>query len=99
MQPISEQDVCSLPWRARRPNCGTAGIFLRRSTSNQRTLRSPRVEAIQGDSLRGATGVLVIGGGPAGLAAGIAPRMKGFYVTLVDGAQPPPDQAFCGRLI
>jgi len=32
-----------------------------------------------------ATGVLVIGGGPGGLAAAIASRKKGFAVTVVDG--------------
>jgi 2-polyprenyl-6-methoxyphenol hydroxylase-like FAD-dependent oxidoreductase len=42
------------------------------------------------------TGVLVIGGGPAGLAAGIAARMKGFEVTVADGAKPPIDKA-CGE--
>jgi menaquinone-9 beta-reductase len=42
------------------------------------------------------TGVLVIGGGPAGLAAAIAARMKGFDVTVVDGAKPPIDKA-CGE--
>ncbi|HKV62171.1 MAG TPA: NAD(P)/FAD-dependent oxidoreductase [Candidatus Acidoferrum sp.] len=42
------------------------------------------------------TDVLVIGGGPAGLAAAIAARMKGFDVTVVDGAKPPIDKA-CGE--
>jgi flavin-dependent dehydrogenase len=42
------------------------------------------------------TGVLVIGGGPAGLAAAIAARMKGFTVTAADGAKPPIDKA-CGE--
>src|SRR5437660_4720522 len=42
------------------------------------------------------TGVLVIGGGPAGLAAAIAARMNGFEVTVVDGAKPPIDKA-CGE--
>jgi menaquinone-9 beta-reductase len=40
--------------------------------------------------------VLVIGGGPAGLAAAIAARKKGFSVTVVDGAKPPIDKA-CGE--
>ena len=43
-----------------------------------------------------ATGVLVIGGGPAGLAAAIAARKKGFSVTVADGAKPPIDKA-CGE--
>src|SRR5882724_4371920 len=42
------------------------------------------------------SGVLVIGGGPAGLAAAIAIRMKGFEVTVADGAKPPIDKA-CGE--
>lgn len=42
------------------------------------------------------TDVLVVGGGPAGLAAAIAARRKGFAVTVVDGAKPPIDKA-CGE--
>jgi flavin-dependent dehydrogenase len=42
------------------------------------------------------TEVLVVGGGPAGLAAAIAARKKGFEVTVVDGAKPPVDKA-CGE--
>ena len=42
------------------------------------------------------TEVLVIGGGPAGLAAAIAARQKGFRVVVVDGAHPPIDKA-CGE--
>jgi flavin-dependent dehydrogenase len=42
------------------------------------------------------TEVLVIGGGPAGLAAGIAARKKGFSVSVADGAKPPIDKA-CGE--
>ena len=42
------------------------------------------------------TDVLVIGGGPAGLAVAIGARMKGFEVTVVDGAKPPIDKA-CGE--
>jgi flavin-dependent dehydrogenase len=40
--------------------------------------------------------VFVIGGGPAGLAAAIAARQKGFDVTVADGAEPPIDKA-CGE--
>ena len=40
--------------------------------------------------------VLVIGGGPAGLAAAIAARQKGFRVTVADGAAPPIDKT-CGE--
>jgi menaquinone-9 beta-reductase len=40
--------------------------------------------------------VFVIGGGPAGLAAAIAARQKGFSVTVADGAEPPIDKA-CGE--
>lgn len=42
------------------------------------------------------TDVLVIGGGPAGLAAAIAARRKGFRVILADGARVPIDKA-CGE--
>jgi flavin-dependent dehydrogenase len=38
----------------------------------------------------------VIGGGPAGLAAAIAARLKGFDVTVADAAQPPIEKA-CGE--
>jgi menaquinone-9 beta-reductase len=40
--------------------------------------------------------VLVIGGGPVGLAAAIAARRKGFRVVLADGCKPPVDKA-CGE--
>lgn len=42
------------------------------------------------------TDVFVIGGGPAGLAAAIAARQRGFEVTVADGAHPPIDKA-CGE--
>src|SRR3981189_203781 len=42
------------------------------------------------------TEILVIGGGPAGLAAALAARKKGFEVTVADGAKPPIDKA-CGE--
>jgi menaquinone-9 beta-reductase len=42
------------------------------------------------------TDVLIIGGGPAGLAAAIAINKKGFHVTVADGAKPPIDKA-CGE--
>jgi len=42
------------------------------------------------------TDVFVIGGGPAGLAAAIAARQRGFNVTIADGARPPVDKA-CGE--
>jgi menaquinone-9 beta-reductase len=42
------------------------------------------------------TDVFIIGGGPAGLAAALAARRKGFDVTLADGARPPIDKA-CGE--
>jgi flavin-dependent dehydrogenase len=46
--------------------------------------------------MRRVTDVMVIGGGPAGLAAAIASRKKGFEVTVADGAKPPTDKA-CGE--
>src|SRR5207249_12220122 len=42
------------------------------------------------------TDVFVIGGGPAGLAAAIAVRRRGFDVTVADCAIPPIDKA-CGE--
>lgn len=42
------------------------------------------------------TDVFVVGGGPAGLAAAIAARHRGFRVTVADGIQPPIDKA-CGE--
>ncbi len=42
------------------------------------------------------TDILVIGGGPAGLAAAIAAQRKGFKVTVADGIVPPADKA-CGE--
>jgi flavin-dependent dehydrogenase len=42
------------------------------------------------------TDVLVVGGGPAGLAAAIAARNRGFSVIVVDGAKRPIDKA-CGE--
>ena len=42
------------------------------------------------------TDVFVIGGGPAGLAAAIAARQRGFRVMVADGMQPPIDKA-CGE--
>jgi flavin-dependent dehydrogenase len=43
-----------------------------------------------------ATDVFVIGGGPAGLAAAIAARQRGFDVVVADGARPPIDKP-CGE--
>jgi menaquinone-9 beta-reductase len=42
------------------------------------------------------TDVLVVGGGPAGLAAAIAARNRGFSVIVVDGAKRPIHKA-CGE--
>ncbi|MBS1854547.1 MAG: NAD(P)/FAD-dependent oxidoreductase [Acidobacteria bacterium] len=46
--------------------------------------------------LPASTDVFVIGGGPAGLAAAIAARRKGYQVTVADSAVPPVDKA-CGE--
>src|ERR1700675_4041419 len=43
--------------------------------------------------------VFVIGGGPAGLAAAIAARKRGFRVTVAAGAQPPLDKTCGGGLM
>src|SRR5579864_4561537 len=42
------------------------------------------------------TDVFVIGGGPAGLAAAIAARQRGFAVVVADGSEPPIDKP-CGE--
>jgi flavin-dependent dehydrogenase len=42
------------------------------------------------------TDVYIVGGGPGGLAAAIAARLKGFDVVVADAAQPPIDKA-CGE--
>jgi len=42
------------------------------------------------------TDVFVVGGGPVGMAAAIATRMKGFEVLVADGMKPPIDKA-CGE--
>jgi len=49
-----------------------------------------------GQDVPSGTDVFVIGGGPAGLAAAIAARQRGFRVVVADGAQPPIDKA-CGE--
>jgi flavin-dependent dehydrogenase len=54
------------------------------------------LHAATGDSMRQGTDVLIVGGGPAGLAAAIAVRSKGFQVTVADGTKPPIDKA-CGE--
>ncbi len=46
--------------------------------------------------LPSATDVVIIGGGPAGLAAAVAARQRGFAVTLADCSTPPIDKA-CGE--
>lgn len=51
---------------------------------------------VRRSSLGDATDVFVVGGGPAGLAAAIAARHRGFRVVVADGAQPPIDKA-CGE--
>jgi flavin-dependent dehydrogenase len=43
-----------------------------------------------------ATDVFIIGGGPAGLAAAIAARQRGFSVVVADGTHPPIDKP-CGE--
>jgi flavin-dependent dehydrogenase len=43
-----------------------------------------------------AADVFVVGGGPAGLAAAIAARQRGFRVVVADGGQPPIDKP-CGE--
>src|SRR5690348_2066351 len=52
--------------------------------------------SLGGTALQRVARVLVIGGGPAGLAAAIAARKRGFSVTVADGSKPPIDKA-CGE--
>jgi len=52
-----------------------------------------------GASMGNTTDISVVGGGPAGLAAAIAARKKGFSVTVADGAEPPIDKACGERLL
>ena len=47
-------------------------------------------------SVPSSTDVFVVGGGPAGLAAAIAARLKGMDVVVADAAHPPIDKA-CGE--
>src|SRR5271155_5679261 len=49
-----------------------------------------------GESMGQGTDVFIVGGGPAGLAAAIAARTKGFRVIVADGAKPPITKA-CGE--
>jgi len=63
-----------------------------RSSKADYSPRMPRARSC----MSGNTDVFVIGGGPAGLAAAIAARQRGFDVTVADGARPPIDKA-CGE--
>src|SRR6185295_20246868 len=58
--------------------------------------KGPDAGASDVTALPGSTDVFVIGGGPAGLAAALAARRRGFDVTLADSAVPPIDKA-CGE--
>src|SRR5579863_4284901 len=60
------------------------------------SLQGASLKAKSGEIMGRETDVLVVGGGPAGLAAAIAARKKGFEVIVVDGAKPPIDKA-CGE--
>src|SRR5215469_10639049 len=51
---------------------------------------------VRRSSVGDTTDVFVVGGGPAGLAAAIPARHRGFRVVVADGAQPPIDKA-CGE--
>src|SRR5713226_8386677 len=65
-------------------------------TSNKGKLRWVARRATPGEIMEHRTDVLIIGGGPAGLAAAIAAVQKGFKVTVADGAKPPIDKV-CGE--
>jgi flavin-dependent dehydrogenase len=70
---------------------------LRITIEDDRRLSSPALEA-KGNSVALARGcdVLVAGGGPAGLATGIAIRQRGMEVVVADALTPPIDKA-CGE--
>lgn len=53
------------------------------------------MQNVSSDPLK-ATDIFIIGGGPAGLAAAIAARQRGFDVVVADGARPPIDKP-CGE--
>src|SRR5271157_4892209 len=53
-----------------------------------------QVELMGSDTLK--TDVFIVGGGPAGLATGIAMRQRGLSVLVADLARPPIDKA-CGE--
>jgi flavin-dependent dehydrogenase len=61
-------------------------------------MRNPKGSSVpqNGETRDHKTDVVVIGGGPAGLAAAIALRRKGLGVTVADGAAPPVDKP-CGE--
>jgi len=65
----------------------TSNLFVNQSREKQRDSKGNEW---------GRYGVLRHRWGPAGLAAAIAARMKGFDVTVADGAKPPIDKA-CGE--
>ena len=59
-------------------------------------VRKPGLLAMVNSPHRRDTDVFIVGGGPAGLAAGIAARRRGFQVMLADSAIPPIDKP-CGE--
>src|SRR5712692_11050696 len=82
-------------WDARTDSAVT-GISVLLQTSKCISSHRAFERAVSGETMQQRTDVLVIGGGPAGLAAAIAARRKGLDVTVADGARPPIDKA-CGE--
>ncbi len=77
----------------RRPEPGTLGVLAAMGRDSVPSFYFCNGEV---QRLLNSTDVFVIGGGPAGLAAAIAARQRGFRVMVADGAQPPIDKA-CGE--
>src|SRR5712691_8227540 len=73
-------------FRDARTDSQVTGISILLQTSKCNSSHRAFERAVSGETMRQRTDVLVIGGGPAGLAAAIAARRKGLEVTVGGGA-------------
>jgi menaquinone-9 beta-reductase len=95
MEGLSSERSELAPYGHRTNEIAAPDIFLPFHTSNKRKLL--RIDyGLSGGWMGWDTEILIIGGGPAGLAAAIASRKRGFAVTVADGAKPPIDKP-CGE--